>query len=172
MYHDYTAKIDYKIEPGAVIYSDCTIGKGSIIGANSVLRPFTKIGKYSIFGTLSCSEGYNQIGDNTTIHAQCHITQHVKIGNNCFIAPFFIASNTPNITKGKHGSKPDTIPNVLPTIIEDGVRIGICVSLIPGITIGHHSLIWQNTLITKNIPPYSIVKGGKDKIGDIVGSTH
>lgn len=165
------AKGDYKIEPGAIIYPNCEIGKGSIIGANAVLRPYTHIGKHSIFGTLSCSEGYNKIGDYTTIHAQCHITQHVNIGNNCFIAPYFIASNTPFITEGKHGSKPDTLPATKSTVIENNVRMGCSVRMIPGLTVGHHSLIYQDTLITKDIPPYSIVRGGKDKIGDVIGRT-
>ena len=159
----------YKIEPGAIIYPNCEIGEGSVIGANAVLRPYTRIGKYSIFGTLSCSEGYNEIGDYTTIHAQCHITQHVKIGNNVFIAPYFIASNTPNITKGKHGTKPTALPATFATVIENNVRMGCSVRMIPGLTIGHDSLIYQDTFITKNIPPYSIVRGGKDKIGDVIG---
>ncbi len=162
---------NFKVEPGAIIYPDCIIGKDSIIGANAVLRPHTTIGEHTIFGTLSCSEGYNDIGDYCTIHAQCHITQGVHIGNNVFIAPFFIASNTPIITSGRHGTE-NTDYKKLDTFIEDEVRIGICVSFIPGITIGHNSVIYQNTLITKSIPPYSIVKAGKDQVGKIIGTTH
>ena len=161
----------YKVEPGAIIYDNVEIGEGTIIGANAVLRPYTHIGKHSIFGTLSCSEGYNKIGDYTTIHAQCHITQHVTIGNNVFIAPFFIAANTKNITTGRHGSKPTTLPNTLPLQIENNVRIGTNVRVIPGITIGHDSLIYQDTLITKDIPPYSIVRGSKDHVGRVIGRT-
>lgn len=156
------------IEDGAKIYENCIIGKNSIVGPNAVLRPNTKIGNNTIFGSSSVSEGDNSIGNYTTIHAQCHITKKVIIGNCCFIAPFFIASNTPNITSGKHGTSKKT-PKLLSTVIKNYVRIGINVSMVPGCTIGEHSLIYQNCLITKNIPPYSIVKGGKDKIGRIIG---
>jgi len=159
-----------KIEDGTKIYEDCVIGQNSIIGANSVLRPKTVIGIYSIFGNLGVSEGQNKIGDYTTIHAQCHITTGVTIGNNCFIAPFFIASNTPNITSGKHGTGKTESAVTFPTVIEDFVRIGICVNMTPNNTIGHHSLIHQNCLITKNIPPFSIVKSGKDKVGRVIGT--
>ena len=155
----------FKVEKGAVIYDNVEIGEGTIIGANAVLRPYTRIGKHSIFGTLSCSEGYNEIGDYTTIHAQCHITQGVKIGNNCFIAPFFIASNTKEITSGKHGTKPSGQYKPLKCVIGDNVRIGTNVRIIPGITIGNNAVIDQDCLITRDVFSGQHIRGGKDKVG-------
>ena len=162
---------DTILEYGVVIYDNCEIGQNSLIGTNAVLRPGTKIGDHSIFGSLSMSEGDCKIGSWTTIHAQCHITQGVEIGDRVFIAPFFIASNTPFI--GKTGSKfgfPNTtnMPRK-PTKIEDGVRMGVCVSLAPGITIGKDSIIDQNCLITKDIPPGSHVRASKEIIGRKIG---
>ncbi len=157
------------IEPNAVIYENCEIGENCVIGAGAVLRPYTKILNNTIFGTLSVSEGYNIIGNYTTIHAQCHLTQGMSIGNEVFIAPFFIASNTPEITVGRHGTSPDEKPFILYGVIEDNVRIGINVSVVPGIRIGHDSLIYQNTLITKDIEPYSIIKAGTDMVGRKIG---
>lgn len=160
-----------RIEKGAVVYEDCMIGEYSVIGANAVLRPRTVIGHHSIFGTLSCSEGDNYIGDYTTVHAQCHITKGVHIGDNCFIAPFFIATNTPEITQGRHGTSIERIEyQPLRTVIEDNVRIGANCRMIPGLTIGEFSLIDQDTFITKDIPPHSHVRGGTDKIGRVIGS--
>lgn len=157
------------IESGARIYDNCTIGNNSIIGPNAILRNNTKIGNFTIFGSCSVSEGENQIGNETTIHAQCHITKGVNIGNHCFIAPFFIASNTPEISSGTHGTAKKVQGERVGTIIEDYVRIGVCVSMTPGHTIGHHSEIYQNCLITKDIAPHSIIKAGKDQIGRNIG---
>ena len=145
------------------------IGTGSIVGPNAVLRPFTTVGNFSIFGTLSCSEGHSSIGNYTTINAQCHLTQRAAIGNNVFIAPFFIATNTRLITTGRHGSAKSGIPELVPTVIEDGVRMGAYVRMTPGHRVGAFSLIDQDTLITKDIPPHSHVRGGKDKIGVVIG---
>ena len=155
----------YKVESGAVIYPDCKIGEGSIIGANAVLRPHTKIGHHSIFGTSSVSEGYNEIGNYTTIHAQCHITQGVTIGDNVFIAPFFIATNTPSITMGKHGTEGTFAAQTYPCIIGNNVRIGANVRVIPGITIGNGAWIDQDCLITHDVLAGQHIRGGKDKIG-------
>jgi acetyltransferase-like isoleucine patch superfamily enzyme len=161
------------VEPLAVIYDGCELGNNVLVGTGSVLRHNTKIGDNSIFGTLSVSEGGCVIGKSCTIHSQCHITKGVTIGDDVFIAPFFCASNTPNITKGHHGTHTERETyEWLPTIIEDRVRIGIYVSMIPGCTIGHDSLITQNCLITKDIPPYSIVKArGKNFVGTVIGDT-
>ena len=161
----------WKKEQGAIVDDTCEIGDETIIGANAVLRPYTKIGHHSIFGTLSCSEGYNSIGNYTTIHAQCHITQGVTIGDNVFIAPFFIATNTPQITRGSHGTSSSQY-STLETKIEDCVRIGANVRMIPGLTIERDALIMQDTLLTRDVPPYAIVKGGKDKVGTIIGWTN
>jgi UDP-3-O-[3-hydroxymyristoyl] glucosamine N-acyltransferase len=170
--HETESKLIYKVEPGAIIYPNCVIGEGSIIGANAVLRPYTRIGRNTIFGTLSCSEGHNEIGDFTTIHAQCHITSNVRIGNNVFIAPFFIATNTPIITFGKHGTHSSQKPETLPTVIEDYVKIGANVRMIPGLTIGKGSWIDQDCLITHDVPAGSHIRGGKDKVGRVVGRTN
>jgi len=155
----------YTVEHGAVIYPCCEIGRDSIIGANAVLRSGTKIGHHSIFGTASVSEGDNEIGNFTTIHAQCHITKNVRIGNNCFIAPFFIATNTPVITFGRHGTEPSQKPDILPTWIGDNVKIGANVRLIPGIKIGNGAWIDQDCLITKDVFAGQHIRGGKDKVG-------
>ena len=166
IYDNVIIKSGAKIEDGARIYQDCIIGENSVVGPNVVLRPKTIIGKNTIIGPLSESDGNCAIGDNTTIHAHCQIAWGTKIGNNCFIGSYFMSSNTKEISNGEHGTSPNKKPVTrYPTIIEDFVRIGIKVTAIPSITVGHHSLIYQNTLITKDIEPYSVIKSGKDQVG-------
>ena len=158
-----------KLEPGVVIYDNCEIGESCIIGTSAVLKPNTKIGDHSIFGTLSTTEGNVKIGSWTTIHSQCHITWGMEIGDRVFIAPFFYTANTPKISHGKFGY-PNTTddPRYAPKI-RDGVRIGENVGCAPGVVIGEDCLIDMCCLITKNIPPRSIVRAGKSVVGKIIG---
>jgi len=163
-----------KIEPGVVIYENCQVGAGSIIGAHAVLRPGTVIGRYTIFGTASVSEGNNYIGDYTTIHAQCHITAGMYIGNRVFIAPFFCQANTPYLIQGenvRYGSKPSCGHNRLEGYIEEGVVIGVGVIVSPGVRIGKYSKIDMRSYVTKNIPAYSHVRAGREIVGQIIGMT-
>lgn len=45
------------------------------------------------------------------------------------------------------------------TIIEEDVWIGIKVTLLPGVTIGRGTIIGAGSVVTKDIPPYSIAAG-------------
>jgi len=170
IYKDVKIGNNVRIEDGVIIYEDCKIGNDSIIAANCVLRPKTRVGHHTILGPLIDSDGECSIGNYTTIHAHSQIAYKSIIGNCCFIGSYFMSSNTREITDGKHGTAKDKKnPKILVAEIEDYVRIGIRVTMIPGLKIGHHSLIYQNCLITNNIPPYSIVKAGKDQVGRVIG---
>jgi acetyltransferase-like isoleucine patch superfamily enzyme len=113
-------------------------------------------------------EGDAIIGDNTTIECQSHVTKGMIIGNNVFLAHYVVSANTPEITKDEHGTSPNkNKAKMSPPKIEDYVRIGTGVTIMPGVIIGHHSLIAARCVITKNIPSNSFVIGGKDQIGKI-----
>ena len=46
-----------------------------------------------------------------------------------------------------------------PITIEDGVYIGSGAHIMPGVTIGKGSLVAAGSIVTKSIPPYSVVAG-------------
>ena len=49
-------------------------------------------------------------------------------------------------------------------VIEEDVWIGECVSILPGVTIGKGSIIGTMSVVTKNIPPFSIALGTPAKV--------
>lgn len=143
-----------QIGHNVVIYQDCQIGDDCLVGDGAILRPGTKIGNNSIFGTMSVSEGDNQIGDRVTIHSQCHITKTVVIEDDVFIAPFFCGANTKRISHSRG------YPLIMEGYrIKRGSRIAIGVLVLPAVTIGEECLIGVGTVITKDIPDYSIAYG-------------
>jgi maltose O-acetyltransferase len=52
----------------------------------------------------------------------------------------------------------------LPIVIEDNVWIGMGVKLLPGITIGQGSIIGAGSVVTENIPPYSVAMGSPCRV--------
>ena len=46
-----------------------------------------------------------------------------------------------------------------PVIIESHVWLGEGVAVLPGVRIGHHSVIGAHTVVTRDIPPYSVATG-------------
>lgn len=49
-------------------------------------------------------------------------------------------------------------------IVEEDVRIGANVTLLPGVTVGRGSQIGACSVVTKNVPPYSVVAGNPAKV--------
>lgn len=147
---------DARVSSNVRIENGCQIGPNSFIGHGSVLRPFTIIGARCIIGHLTVFEGEDYIGEDTLIHAQCHITKGVVIGKKVFIAPLFVGANDPRMChKRRHiiGYKQKAYT------IEDGVRIAIGVSVLPGVTLGRNSVIGAHALVTKDVAPNTIVRG-------------
>jgi acetyltransferase-like isoleucine patch superfamily enzyme len=143
-----------RVLPFAHLESDIKVGSSSLVGPHTNLRPETRIGDFSVFGTLSQSEGKNKIGSHVTIHTNCHITQGVEIDDWVFIAPFFVGANTPRIVHGR-----DYPMEVKGYRVKFGARIGIDVSVMPGVTIGREALIGAGSLVTKDVPDFAIAFG-------------
>lgn len=151
----------------------CLIKKGKQARiARSVrkdLFPFNKfeIGKRSViedFSTLNNGMGKIIIGDNCMIGIGCVVVGDITIGNNV------VSGQHCTFSGMNHNYQDLEVPIVnqgsypLPTIIEDDVFFGSNVVVLPGVTIGTHSYIGAGSVVTKSVPPYSLVNGPAAKV--------
>jgi len=110
------------------------------------------------------------IGDNVNISYDCHIgcVNRVKIGNNVLIASkVFITDHSHGDSSYKSLLVAPRLRHVTskgPVIIEDNVWIGEGASIMPNVKIGHNSIIGTNAVVTKDVPPFSIVGGAPAKV--------
>jgi acetyltransferase-like isoleucine patch superfamily enzyme len=153
------------IQFGAFIENDCKIGNHTRIGTNAVLRRETNIGDHSIFGSLSASEGKNWIGNNVLIHTQCHITTGIIIEDWVFIAPEFVGANDPYILHGRRN-----VEKFIPKAphIKFGSRIAVNVTVLPGVIVGRECLVGASSLVTRDLPDFSIAYGVPAKVAKTV----
>ena len=149
------------VQYGAFIEHNCNIGNHCRIGTNTVLRRETNIGDNSIFGSLSASEGKNWIGNNVLIHSQCHLTTGIIIEDWVFIAPLFVGANDPKMLHGRR-----RVERFVPQgpHIKFGTGIAVNVSVLPGVVIGRECVIGASSLVTKNVPDFSIAFGSPAKV--------
>lgn len=110
------------------------------------------------------------IGNNCNIGEQSHITaiNCIMIGNNVLTGPRVL------ITDNAHGDSLFKLLDTAPTerflyskgkvVIEDNVWIGEGSMIMPGVRIGKGSIIAANSVVTKDIPPYSVAAGTPAKI--------
>ena len=127
----------YNLDKSVKIYSSAQI-LGNII---------VKIGKDTFIGHETIIMG----GNSTII-----------IGKNCDISSRVnIISGTHKIDMHGQRSAGDGIGKDI--VISDGVWIGFGASVLPGITIGEKSIIGAGSVVTKDIPAYTIAVGNPCK---------
>lgn len=113
-----------------------------------------------------------RIGKQVQINDFVHIAacKNVEIGNNVLIASkvFISDINHGNYKEGERfdlSLPPEKQPlSSSPVRIGDYVWIGESVCILPGVTIGKHSIIGALSNVTKSIPAYSIAVGNPAKV--------
>lgn len=130
------------------------------------------IGDYTFIGPVESYMGINYspiviIGDGTWIGKNCSIAaiNKVEIGKNVLFA------GNVHITDHNHGyediSKPITIQTLIskgPVVIDDDCWLGYNSEILSGVHIGKHSIVAARAVVTKNVPPFSIVAGNPAKV--------
>lgn len=116
-----------------------------------------------------------EIGDNCNICANVLIENKVKIGNNCTIKSgvqlwdgVTLEDNVcigPNVTFTN-----DITPrsknkdyNMLNTLVKRGASICANATIVPGHCLGEYCLIGAGSVVTKDVPPYTVWYGNPAK---------
>lgn len=146
-------------------------GKGSIIRRKARLDiiPSKKI----TLGKKSVIEDYTIINngmEDIFIGDYTHVTSRVKLVGPVTLGNYVTIGSGAQITGLTHNyldvTRPIAKQGVTPnrTVVEDDVWIGGNSCINQGITIGTHSIIASGSVVTKNVPPYSVVGGNPARI--------
>ena len=148
--------------PDAIIYSGAEVGNDCFLKEKVVIFKGAQIA----LGTLIARYSYIQSGSvawNADIGAFCSIARNVSIGlaahpkSMVSSSPVFYDDKVPLpqiFVKGTH------FKNSLPrTVVGSDVWIGEGVKILAGITIGNGAIIGAGSIVTKDIPAYSISVG-------------
>lgn len=98
------------------------------------------------------------IGDRVTIKSGVQLWNGLRVGNDVFIGP------NVTFTNDKYPQSGNKTFKLLSTIIENNVSIGGGAIILPGIHIGEGAVIGAGSVVTKNVPPKSLVMGNPAKI--------
>lgn len=106
------------------------------------------------------------IGNNTTIEQYCHITcaNKVIIGNDVVILGFVMITDINHEYGIPNKGILQQSLNIKKTYIGDESFIGMGAKIMAGVKIGKHCIVGANSVVTKNIPDYSVVVGIPAKI--------
>lgn len=129
--------------PDLVNLYGCTIGDG------------TKVGTFV------------EIQKNATIGARCKISSHsficegVTIEDEVFIGHgvMFTNDRVPRATASGGALQTEKDWVVIPTVVKKGASIGSGATILCGLTIGERALVGAGAVVTKDVPPDTVVAG-------------
>lgn len=123
-----------RIEPGAVIRDQVTIGDNAVIMMGALIN----------IGAV--------IGEGTMIDMGVVVGGRGTIGKNCHIGAGSVIAGV---------VEP---PSATPVIIEDDVLIGANAVILEGVRVGKGSVVGAGAIVTKDVPEYVVVAGAPAKV--------
>lgn len=144
-----------------------------------LIHPFAKIDikgvKIGQHTRVGCSllqtyggKGKIEIGSNSIIYDKCELFAHrdatITIGNNVFLARRSVIMTTDHLfqDKDKLIMEQDTIEGDV--TIGNDVWIGYGVIILKGVTINDGCVVGAGSVVTKDLPPYSVAVGNPAKV--------
>ncbi len=122
---------------------------GCTIGDNTKVGTFVEIQKNAV------------IGNNCKISSHTFICEGVNIEDNVFIGHnvTFINDKFPRATAEDGSMQTENDWKVVETFVKKGASVGSSATVLCGITIGENSIIGAGAVVTKDVPPNTIVGG-------------
>lgn len=127
---------------------------GCSIDDNSKIGTFVEIQKNA------------SVGKNTKISSHTFICEGVHIGDNVFIGHnvTFINDKYPRSANPDGSMQTEADWTVVETYIKNGASVGSSSTILCGVTVGENSIVGAGAVVTKDVPPNTIVAGVPAKI--------
>lgn len=127
---------------------------GCEIGSNSKIGTFVEIQKGA------------KIGQNCKISSHSFICEGVTIEDNVFVAHgvMFINDIYPRATNPQGALQTEADWKCIPTLIKKGASLGSNATILAGVTVGENAIVGAGSVVTKDVPPNTIVAGNPARI--------
>ncbi|MCH8684170.1 acyltransferase [Pedomonas mirosovicensis] len=144
---------DIFVHPSAHVDPRARIGAGTRVWINVQVRENADIGADCILSKDVYIDCNVTVGDRCKVQNSVSVYQGVSIGNDVFVGPNVAFTN-------------DRVPRafnsewkITPTRIMDGASIGANATIVCGVTIGEYAMVAAGSVVTKDVPPYTLVMG-------------
>lgn len=146
-------------------------GPDAVIRSNARLDvlPFNPffVGEGSVvedYAVINNGVGHVHIGQKTFIGLYDIVIGPVSIGNNVIIAQHVVLSGLNHSYDDINLPIKDQLCTTAEIIVEDDCWIGANAVITAGVKIGKHAVVAGGSVVTKNVPPYTVVGGNPAKI--------
>ena len=136
-----------EIGEGTKIWHFCHIMRGAKIGSNCSLGQNVNVGGKAV------------IGNGVKIQNNVSVYDDVIVEDDVFLGPSMVFTNVINpraFVQRKNEYKQ--------TVLKKGCSIGANATVVCGVTIGEYALVGAGSVVTKDVPPYSLVYGNPARV--------
>jgi UDP-2-acetamido-3-amino-2,3-dideoxy-glucuronate N-acetyltransferase len=159
------------IHPTALVECD-DIGAGTRVWAFAHVLRGASIGEDCNIGGHCYVESGAVICDRVTVKNGTSVWEGVTLGDDVFVGPSVVFTNdlTPRSPRsGLSGSRYDEVASWLaPTDVRRGATLGAGAVIVAGVTIGEFAFVAAGAVVTRDVPPHTLVKGNPARAAGIV----
>lgn len=134
------------------------IGESTTIWQFAIILPGAVVGKNCNINCHTFIENDVKIGDRVTVKSGVFLWDGIEVLNDVFIGPNVTFVNDKYPRSKQYPQKFQT------TKIDNFVSIGANATIMGGIHIGEYALIAAGSLVTRDVPPYSLMVGSPARI--------
>jgi acetyltransferase-like isoleucine patch superfamily enzyme len=123
-----------------------------------VILPGAVIGRDGNICSHCFIENKVVVGDRVTVKCGVQLWDGVTLEDDVFVGPNATFTNDLNPRSRNDAAK------LLPTLVKKGASIGANATILPGLTIGEGAMVGAGAVVTKDVPPRTLVVGNPARV--------
>ena len=145
------------IHPSSDVQSK-QIGEGTRVWQYVVILPGAVIGRDGNICSHCFIENKVVVGDRVTVKCGVQLWDGVTLEDDVFVGPNATFTND-RVPRSRNASA-----TLLPTLVKKGASIGANATILPGLTIGEGAMVGAGAVVTKDVPPRTLVVGNPARV--------
>jgi len=145
------------IHPNSDVQSK-QIGEGTRVWQYVVILPGAVIGRDGNICSHCFIENKVVVGDRVTVKCGVQLWDGVTLEDDVFVGPNATFTND-RVPRSRNAAA-----TLLLTLVKKGASIGANATILPGLTIGEGAMVGAGAVVTKDVPPRTLVVGNPARI--------
>lgn len=138
----------------SIVYAGCKLSEDVFVADLATVREEVTVGRKTIVGRGVSIENQCTIGAFCKLETNAYITAYSTLGDRVFVAPGVRTSNDNFI-----GRTEERFKHFKGVTADDGARLGVGCTILPGRRVGKDAVIAAGAVLTKDAEPETVYVG-------------